>query len=185
MGLGQIYNKQLDKAVLFWIWTGLHGAVGGALLLIRFLAGVAREPRFRPPLGDLVIQHGGFLFLVWLVAAVALWGFAIRDAHRSAEQINRSEVVIRYPMRRQMVHVLASQLLGFLPFVGLFFPPGVVAEAMDAFQERRRPERGRLLREGGQALVEWALTRAAFYGLAAAVGVWLIWWVARAARLAP
>jgi hypothetical protein len=125
------------------------------------------------------------VFLLWLLSAFALWAVSVRDAYLSADRINSGEIVIRYPLRRQMVHVLGSQLLGFIPVVGFLFPPAVVAEAIDAAHHRRGPDGKRLLREGGQALFEWALTRIAVYALIGGFVVWVAWWVLRAARLAP
>ena len=185
LGAGQVYNKQFEKAVLLWIW-GIIVAVSGLMLLL--LGALGRwVPRawVRPPLGDWIADHSGIVLLLWLAAALVLWGFSVRDARLSAEAINRREVIIRYPLRRQMVHVLASQLLGFIPLIGLLFPPGIVAEAMDAVNERRGPDRRRLLEEGRQALLEWALTRLAFYALWAALAAWLVWWGLRALGLAP
>jgi hypothetical protein len=119
------------------------------------------------------------------VPGLILWAVNVRDAHRSAGQINRGEVVIRHSMSRQAVHVLASQLLGNIPFIGIFFPPGIVAEAIDSLHKKRGPDRARLVREGGQAIVEWAVTRTALWGLWIFMGVWVIWWILRAFRLAP
>ncbi|HTE18184.1 MAG TPA: DUF5683 domain-containing protein, partial [Armatimonadota bacterium] len=131
-GAGQVYNKQLEKAVLLWIWGAILLGLG-VLLLVLGMLGRLVPPKFaRPPLGDWVADHAGGVLLAWVIAAVALWAVALRDAYISAGRINRREVLIRYGMRRQMVHVLGSQLLGFIPLIGLFFPPTVVAEAIDA-----------------------------------------------------
>lgn len=185
IGAGQVYNKQLEKAVLLWIWSAIVAGAGAILLLMALLARVLPAGVVRPPLGDWVLAHGGAAAFVWVVTALVVWGIGVRDAYLSAERINRGEIVIRYPMRRQMVHVLASQLLGFVPFVGLFFPPAVVAEAIDAAGERRGPDRSRLLREGGQALLEWAATRIAVYAAWLFLAVWLLWWLLRGLRLVP
>jgi hypothetical protein len=109
-----------------------------------------------------------------------LWIFNVRDALISAERINRREVVIRYGMKRQLVHLLASQLLGLIPVVGMFFPPAVVAEAIDMTHARRGPDGRRLAREGSQAVLEWVLTRAALYGFGAFAIGWVCWWIFRA-----
>jgi hypothetical protein len=184
-GAGQVYNKQLEKAVLLWIWGAILLGAGLLLLLLGALGRWVPGSWTRPPLGDWVADHAGAVFLLWLLAAAALWGFAVRDALLTARSINEGEVRIRYPMRRQMVHVLASQLLGFIPLIGLLFPPGIVAEAIDVVKDRRGPDHRRVLREGGQALVEWALTRLAFYALWLFAALWLLWWLLRAFGLAP
>jgi hypothetical protein len=185
LGLGQIYNKQLEKAVLLWIWGAVHLGAGVLLLMLGLLGALLPRHITRPPLGDAVSDNAGAIFLSWLIAGFVLWVTNVRDAHVSAGRINRGEIVIRYPMRRQMVHVLASQLLGSVPLVGIFFPPGVVAEAIDAVHQKRGADTDRLLREGGQGLVEWMVARAALWGLWGFTAVWIIWWVLRALKLAP
>ena len=184
-GAGQVYNKQLEKAVLLWIWGAILLGVGVLLLLLGLLGRFVPPNVARPPLGDWIAENAGGVTLVWLLAAASLWAVALRDAYVSAGRINRREVLIRHGMRRQMVHVLGSQLLGFIPLVGLFFPPAVVAEAIDAVHHKRGPDRRRLVREGGQALLEWALTRAAVYGLGILTALWALWWLLRGAGMAP
>lgn len=185
IGWGQVYNKQLEKAVLLWIWSAVLAGIGLLLLLLGLLGKLIPRAWTRPPLGDMIADHAGVAFLIWLFAIAVLWAIGIRDAWVSAERINRREVVIRYGMRRQLTHVLASQLLGFIPLVGVFCPPAVVAEAIDMTHQRRGPDGGRLLREGGQAVLEWALTRLAVYAFGAFVLFWLIWWILRGLRWVP
>jgi hypothetical protein len=185
IGHGQVYNKQLDKAVLLWLWTAMLFILGGALLLLGLLGRWLPRVVARPPLGDFVADHAGLVWLLWLGALFLLWVFNVRDAWISAERINRGEVTVRYPMRRQLVHVLGAQLLGFIPLIGFLFPPGVVAEAIDAARERRSPDGRRLLRDGGQALAEWAVTKVAFYALWAALALWALWWLLRMIGVAP
>jgi hypothetical protein len=179
-GGGQLYNKQLDKAVLVWIWVAAHAGTGTLLLLAGLLASWIPSPRHGPPFGDWVADHPLLVGFAWAVAGLLLWAWSVRDASESAGKLNRGEVAVRYPLRRQLVHVLASQLLGLLPVVGFLFPPGVVAEALDAAGGRRRPDHQRLLREGGQALIEWAVTRLAISAGGAFVVLWALWWVLRA-----
>lgn len=186
IGCGQIYNKQLEKAVLLWFWVGILASAGLLLLALGTLGRLIPPAWVRPPLGDVVADYSGTFAVVWVSAVGMLWLINVYDALVSAGRINRREVVIRYGMRRQLVHVLASQLLGFLPLVGVLFPPAVVAEAIDCSQDRRGPDGKRLLREGGQAVLEWALTRLAVYALAAFGAVWLLWWIGRGiARIWP
>lgn len=179
MGWGQIYNKQLDKAVLLWIWTGVLTGLGALLLMLGLLGTWVPRHLPRPPLGDRVADHAAAVAGAWCLAMAALWTVNIYDAYRTAGRINRREVTIRHGMRRQMVHVLTSQLLGFLPLVGFLFPPAVVAEAIDAVEQRREPDRHRLFREGGQAALEWFLTKLAVYALWGLLAVWLLWWLLR------
>lgn len=185
LGAGQVYNRQLDKAVLFWIWGGIHLGAGAMLLVLGLLGSWIPRTWPRPPLGDFIADHAGATCLVWAAAGFLLWAVNIRDARLSAEGINRGDIRIRYGLQRQLVHVLGSQLLGFIPVIGLFFPPGIVAEALDAARARRSPDGRRLLREGGQALFEWTVTRIAFWSLAGFAGLWLLWWLLRILRLAP
>lgn len=185
LGAGQVYNRQLEKAFLCWIWGAVHLGAGCMLLLLGLLAHWVPRTAVRPPLGDFIADHALAAFLGWAAAGLALWAVGIRDAFFSAERINRGEVVIRYGLQRQVAHVVGSQLLGLIPVIGLFFPPGVVAEAIDAARARRGPDHQRLLREGGQALLEWTVTRLAVAGLGLFALLWLGWWVLRAMRLAP
>lgn len=83
-------------------------------------------------------------------------------------------------MRWQLVHVLGSQLLGFIPLIGIFFPPGMVAEAIDARRENRQVNEKKVLREGGLAVAQWAIARIAFYALWILLGAWVLWWILRA-----
>jgi len=185
LGWGQIYNKQLEKAVMLWIWSAVLAGTGLLLGLLCLLGNLVPRTWVRPPLGDAIADNAGLTFAIWLLAVGALWVMGIRDALVSAERINRKEIVIRYAMRRQLVHVLASQLLGLIPFAGIFFPPAVVAEAIDVAHQRRSPDGKRLLREGGQAVLEWALTRAAVYAFGAFTVIWVLWWILRCLKLAP
>lgn len=185
LGGGQVYNKQLEKAILIWIWGALVFGSGLVMLLLGLLDRVLPPAVTRPPLGDWINAHGGSLFLGWLVVLLLLWAANVRDAWVSAGRINRREVRVRYSMRRQMVHVVGSQLLGLIPVVGMFFPPGVVAEALDAVRHRRGPDRARLLDEGRQVLLEWMLTRAAIYAFWAFLVFWLLWWILRGIGVAP
>lgn len=185
MGWGQLYNRQLDKAVLLWIWTGILVGTGLVLAFAGLLG--SRLPRgfTRPPLADWVGDHSGVVLSVWFGLLAVLWAINVRDAHQSARAINAGRVRIRYPLRRQLVHLLGSQLLGFIPVVGFLFPPPIVAEAIDAAHGRRAPDHQTLIREGGQALLEWALTRIAVYAAIGAFVLWALWWVLRAFKMAP
>lgn len=178
-GWGQVYNRQLEKAFLFWIWGGILSGAGLLLLLLRALGGGDGSGRARPPLADFAADHGVALTCAWAALAVVWWGLGVWDARHTAHRIEAGEVVIPYGLKRQLVHVLAAQLLGFIPFVGIFFQPAVVAEAVEAVRGRRPVDHGLLLREGGLALVGWAITRVAFYGVWALFGLWLLWWLLR------
>jgi hypothetical protein len=179
LGGGQIYNKQLERAILLWLWGALLGGAGAALLVLGALGRSIQAEGLRPPFGDWIADHAVGVTAAWVLGEVGLWAGGVRDAWTGAGRVNRGEVVVQYSLRRQMVHVLASQLLAFIPVVGLFFPPGVVAEAIDAARQRRVVHGGRMVRHGGQALLEWALVRAAFYGFWALLALWGCWWLAR------
>jgi hypothetical protein len=179
-GGGQIYNKQLDKAVLLWIWMVILGILAGLSAVLMWAAGAIPAAQARPPLADWAAEHRGPLLFGQWAAALLLWGAAVRDAYVTAGKLNRGEVIVEYPMRRQLVHLIGSQLLGFVPVIGFLFPPAVVAEGLDSLHQRRRPDARRLVRHGGQALLEWALTRIAFYGVLLFAAVWLFWWLLRA-----
>jgi hypothetical protein len=177
-GTGQIYNKQLEKAVLFWIWYVILLALGIALLVLGMLG--RWLPSARAPLSDTIFAHAGLVAAVWTGALCALWLLNIRDARVSAGRINRGEIAIRHPLRWQLVHVLGSQVLGFIPLIGFLFPPGIIAEAMDAHREQRKIDQRRVLREGGVAVVQWAVARVAFYALWILLAAWVLWWILRA-----
>jgi hypothetical protein len=176
-GAGQIYNKQLEKAVLFWIWFFILLALGIVLLVLGMLG--RGLPSARAPLSVPIAAHAGLVSAVWAAALFALWVLNIRDARVSAGRINRGEIIIRHPLRWQWVHVLGSQVLGFIPLIGFLFPPGIIAEAMDARRERRKIDQRRVLREGGAAVVQWAITRVAFYAFWILLGAWVLWWTLR------
>jgi hypothetical protein len=184
-GWGQVYNHHLDHAVIVWIWGFLCAASGLGLLGLGLLGRLIPATWPRPPLGDWIADHPGRTSLAWAGVTACFWFWNVCDAHGRARAINQGRVRVRYTLRRQMVHVLASQLLGMIPFVGIFFPSGVVAEAWDAYRERRRPDATRLLQEGGQALLEWAVTRTAFFAFWAGLVIWAGWWVLRAFGVLP
>jgi hypothetical protein len=183
-GTGQIYNKQLDSAVLTWIWGALLWGSGIGLLLLGLLGRVVPPALPRPPLGDWVADHSGAVWGVWFLLLLVWWALSIRAAWITAQRINDGEITHRYPMRRQVAHLVTSQLVGLIPGVGtvaaIFLPPGVVAEAWDAAREKRRPNARRVARESGQALLEWALTRIAIFAAWGFGGFWLLWWLLRA-----
>jgi hypothetical protein len=179
-GGGQIYNKQLDKAVLLWIWMVILGILASLFGVLTWAAGAIPAAHARPPLADWAAEHRGLLAFGQWAAALLLWGAAVRDAYVTAGKLNRGEVIVEYPMRRQLVHLVGSQLLGFIPIIGFLFPPAVVAEGLDSLHQRRRPDARRLVRHGGQALVEWALTRIALYAVLLLTGLWLLWWLLQA-----
>src|SRR5688572_7377410 len=179
-GAGQIYNKQLEKAVLLWIWLFILIAIGLTLILLGALARWLPTSITHPPLSDWVRTNSGTLFRFWIGTGFVIWLINLIDAVRSARRINSGEIVIRHPMRWQLVHVLGSQLLGFIPVIGIFFPPGMVAEAIDARREGRQMDQKKALREGGLAVAQWAIARIAFYVLWLLIGAWLLWWIFRA-----
>lgn len=182
-GAGQIYNKQLDRAVLLWITWAVLLAIGVSWLVLGALAALLRPPVPDPPVGDWIARSPWLFLLLWLVGWLLFWTAGVRDAWRTAEALNRGEVKVRYGMRRQAVHVLASQIFGLIPLVGFLFPPGVVAEAIDAARARRTPDARRLAREGGQAVLEWLVLRLAIWALIGFAGVWVVWWILRAVGL--
>jgi hypothetical protein len=182
-GTGQIYNKQLEKAVLLWIWCFILLALGIALLVLGMIG--RWLPSARAPLSDAISAHAGLVSAVWAAALFALWVLNICDACVSAGQINRGEIAIRHPLRWQLVHVLGSQVLGFIPLIGFLFPPGIIAEAMDAHRERRKVDQHRVFREGGAAVVQWAVTRVVLYALWILLGAWVLWWILRTIHWLP
>ncbi len=179
-GAGQIYNKQLEKAVLLWVWFFILVVLGMTLLLLGALARWLPASIIHPPLSDWVRVNSGALFRFWIGAAFVLWLINLVDAFFSARRINSGRIIIRHSMRWQLVHVLGSQLLGFIPLIGIFFPPGMVAEAIDARRENRQVNEKKVLREGGLAVAQWAIARIAFYALWILLGAWVLWWILRA-----
>lgn len=138
----------------------------------------------RPPLGDVVADRPWLFAGWWLLLAAAWWLAGMVDSWRGARALQEGRETVRYPLRRQLVHVAVSQLLALVPgaglVLGLLFPPGVVAEALDAVRERRGPDGARVARESGQALLEWTLTRLAWYAAWGACVLWAAWWLLRA-----
>jgi hypothetical protein len=179
-GAGQLYNRRLDRAILTWLWTAILIGLGLSLLFLGLLGSWTRELPAPAPLGDVIADNGWDFAGGWCLTWVGFWVWNIRDAADSARKINDGLIDVRHPLRWQLVHVLGSQVLGLIPVVGVLFPPGAVAEAMDAARERRSPDHGRLLREGGQALLEWAVVRAALWTVGGLTAIWLLWWLSRA-----
>src|SRR2546423_1366458 len=87
-GGGQLYNRQLERALQIWIMYGAHAALGVLLLAAALSASVLPPESLRPPLGDWIADHRGGVLAAWLLAGFGLWWAGIRDAKRTAEQIN-------------------------------------------------------------------------------------------------
>lgn len=179
-GAGQVYNRRLDRAILTWLWSVILLSVGFAMFFLGLLGHWTRGLPAPAPLGDVIAANGWVFASVWCLTWVGFWIWNIRDAADSARKITEGLIDIRHPLRWQLVHVLGSQLLGFVPVVGFLFPPGIVAEALDAAHQRRKPDHVRMLREGGQALLEWTAVRIALWSGAGLTLVWVLWWVLRA-----
>ena len=180
IGAGQVYNRRLDRAILTWLWSLVIIGAGVAMLILGVLGHLTRGLPAPAPLGDVIAANSMTFAVLWWLTWFSFWAWNIRDAADSARKITAGLIDIRHPLRWQLVHVLGSQLLGLIPVVGFLFPPGIVAEALDSAQQRRTPDHGRLLREGGQALLEWAAVRIALASAAGLTLVWVIWWVLRA-----
>lgn len=180
VGAGQVYNRRLDRAILTWIWSVLIVGVGLALIILGLLGHWTRGLPAPAPLGDVIAANSGVVAGIWWLTWIGFWIWNIRDAADSARKITSGLIDIRHPLRWQFVHVMGSQLLGLIPVVGFLFPPGIVAEALDAAHQQRAPDHTRLLREGGQALLEWAAVRIALWSAAGVTVLWLLWWLLRA-----
>lgn len=179
-GLGHLYCRLLDRAILIWIWGAVLLAAGAALLLLGLLDRLIPAGWARPPLANLLRAKAGAALFVWAATLVAHWVWAAFDARRNARAIRQGELAVVHSLRRQAVHVVGSQLLGVIPFVGLFLAPAVVAEAADSLVERRRPNKEHLVREGGQAIRDWVLLRVTIYLLQGLFLLWLLAWIFRA-----
>jgi uncharacterized protein DUF5683 len=83
-GLGQIYNNQVLKGI----------SLIGLNVIINFLL-VKPVERLITPGGSISIPDNSTLFIVaaYMAAGLVLWVYAIIDAKRTAEKINKSEVV--------------------------------------------------------------------------------------------
>jgi hypothetical protein len=180
VGAGQVYNRRLDRAILTWLWAVILIGVGFAMFFLGLLGHWTRGLPAPAPLGDVIAANGWAAASLWCLTWIGFWAWNIRDAADSARKITEGLIDIRHPLRWQLVHVLGSQLMGLIPIVGFLFPPGVVSEALDAAHQRRTVDHGKLLREGGQALLEWAAVRIALFSGAGLFVLWVIWWVVRA-----
>lgn len=175
-GWGHLYCRRLDRAMYIWLWGVLLLAVGLLLLLLGLLDLLVPPNLARPPLGDWIRRRPATTLLVWAAAAAGYWFYAAADARRCAIQIAQGEFVVRHSLRRQAVHVMASQLLGLIPFAGFLFAPGMVAEALDAAREKRALDTETVLLEGRQAVRDWLALRIGLSLLPAAALLWLLWW---------
>ncbi len=90
-GLGQLYNGQPRKAVVFLLATLL--SIGPAVLLIisgeRFGTSLLKDKRFTL---FLLLAFGSIVvFLALFLLGLAFWASSIVDARRSAEELNRGD----------------------------------------------------------------------------------------------
>lgn len=184
-GLGHLYCRLLDRAILIWMWGAILLGSGIALLFLGLLDSLLPAGWTRPPLAGLLRTNAGTALLAWVMAAVALWIWSANDSRSKARAIRAGELAVVHSLRRQAVHVVGSQLLGAIPFAGIFFAPAVIAEATDSLVERRRPNREHLVREGGQAIRDWVLLRVTLYLLQGLFLLWLLTWIARAIFRTP
>ncbi|HXG10739.1 MAG TPA: hypothetical protein VNK04_13360 [Gemmataceae bacterium] len=110
VGAGQLYNRQLFKAVfLFLIFYG----VGLVLLVAYFVAGF----------WEAALQTRAELAHVFQFVWVGLWLFAILDAYRTAWLLKTGKLVVRYGFLRQGLFGAA----GLIPVAGVLAPSETVA----------------------------------------------------------
>lgn len=114
-GAGQLYNRQLAKAL--WLMVLTYG-VGGLLLvgwlLLHWLSGQT------DPEGWVHATAQFFIRLGWAIPIVGggLWLFAVIDAWRTAAALRRGELVVRYSFMKQTAYLAA----GFIPVAGALTP---------------------------------------------------------------
>lgn len=141
VGAGQIYNRQLYKAVMLFL---AFYVVGGALLLLYPLLNWLFKLGARLP--ELVYTYE----IVW----GSLWLFAVVDAYRTAEALRTGQLVVRYGWLRQTAHVAA----GFIPFVGMVVPSETVRP--DEVNKSVREAAKDIARE---RVLEWVVVRVLRY----------------------
>src|ERR1700741_3130468 len=81
-GLGQIYNNQIPKGI----------ALIGLNVVINFLL-IKPIERLMTPGGSMPDKSPLFIVTAYMAAGLVLWIYAIIDAKRTAERINKSEIV--------------------------------------------------------------------------------------------
>ncbi len=180
-GAGHVYDGLVERAVTVWVILASYLALGGILLGLGILGELVRKPP--PPIGEWIARHPAAWAGGWLLGGLALWIAAAADAYRAAEKVNAGEWSVPHSRRRQLIHIAISQLLGSVPFIGFLFPPGIVAEAIDATRDRRKPSSETLKQESKRALVEWAIIQSLPLVLIGAVALWALWWLLRAIGL--
>ncbi|HZT79639.1 MAG TPA: hypothetical protein VFA26_05440 [Gemmataceae bacterium] len=120
VGSGQLYNRQLARAVflfvLFYLGGGLLLLV--ALLLHGLLALGDRLPGWATTASERLLDAAPAFELLW----AGLWLFAVADAWRVARALRAGRLVVRYSFRRQAAF-LAARLI---PFAGTLAPDETV-----------------------------------------------------------
>lgn len=110
VGAGQLYNRQLAKAVLLF---GLFFVAGGVVLLAYVILNHFYQ------IGERLPELATAFQLIW----GSLWLFAVVDAYRTAQALRAGRLVVRYGFLRQGLYAAAS----FLPFAGALIPKETVA----------------------------------------------------------
>jgi hypothetical protein len=152
VGAGQLYNRQLGKALTLCFFTYVGGVAAAILYIVLWLAAPDWEHRSK---------LGYALLAVW----GALWLFAGVDAYRTAAALRDGRLFVRYGLRRQGVHAA----LGFLPFADALLP----AETVSA-EEVHRPVGDLLKEEAKGRLLRWVVVRLLRYTLLAVGAVLLL-----------
>ncbi len=86
-GLGQIYNSEVTKGLLF---IGLNMVIN--FLIKEPLAAVIEDPQN-------VSQHNLIVFLGYFIAAGVLWVYSVVDAKQNADRINKEAKEINNPSK--------------------------------------------------------------------------------------
>jgi len=112
-GAGQLYNRQLFKALALIVVALICGAIATAWLVLRWIVPTEGE--------GWLIATGRFVILAGVAALIVgggLWLFAIIDAIYTAAALRAGRLVVRYSFKKQAAMIAA----GMLPVAGMFVP---------------------------------------------------------------
>lgn len=124
VGAGQLYNRQLVKAILLFLAFYVLGTV---LAVVYSLLGWVLEWEGLAGWLRIVAVRLRELDNAFLIIWAGLWVFAMVDAWRTASALRSGRLFVRYGFLRQGGFALAS----FIPFLGMLIP-SETASADDA-----------------------------------------------------
>lgn len=151
-GGGQLYNRQLAKAVRYFLMGYLPLAVTWG---IYFILLVLVDPETSSAWLETATSWVKWAAYLMTALACLFWVNGVLDAYRTAVRLRAGQLLVRYGLKRQALHLAA----GFVPVVGEYVPDATVT------RDERRPALADLMKQDfRQRLLKRIVTRLVGFG---------------------